>query len=364
MLQISDAFRQVLSEIAERSVVAYLMLHYRGLMQYEAGNYLHYEGDQVSYVPTKHLNQGWMGPRVSGKPGRIVAKFVPRQFTHYFYDPITMEKRYSLTDADFEIFVNLLKATQVHELTIREVSGEDIRKWYHVDCYHPTSYMLMNSCMRYDETQDYLDIYVHNPDVCTMAIMTDQDDMLHARALMWLTEQGVKHDRIYGNDINIARMERWFEESKITRVDCDDVVVLNDANFYSYPYLDTLAYLAADDNKLSGKVIDGTTQYCKRTDGETWAVARCTHCHEALVLQEDDYDRNYVYIRDQVYCYSCYDEYRCRICGVPHDGEDNYCDDCQENGRCEHCGEMRPFSYWGNEFGDCTCQDEQESEAA
>lgn len=91
------------------------------------------------------------------------------------------------TDVQISNFVDKFKASYQKNKSkkekrdpIRLVSGEEIKFWYLVDNYcdktnrgHGT---LGKSCMRYTHCQSYLDIYVKNPDVCQLLILTDVID--------------------------------------------------------------------------------------------------------------------------------------------------------------------------------------------
>ena len=98
--------------------------------------------------------------------------------------------------------------TKEEKEPIRVVEKEDIRSWYLEDAYNTKTNngvgTLGKSCMRYDKCQEYFDIYVENPDVCKMIIMTEWEvgvEVLKSRALLWKTEEeGWYLDRIYYTD--------------------------------------------------------------------------------------------------------------------------------------------------------------------
>lgn len=76
------------------------------------------------------------------------------------------------------------------------VEGEDIRYWYNQKNYVPGGGTLNNSCMRGEQTQTRLDLYVDHPENCKLLIIKE-GDKLSARALMWITDKGVYIDRVY-----------------------------------------------------------------------------------------------------------------------------------------------------------------------
>lgn len=185
----------------------------------------------------------------------------------------------TMTDAEIEKASNQLKsiADDSNEDPfgdISEVAGEEIRKWYFSDNYwagNGGSSVLRDSCMRYKEAQAFLDIYVDNPEVCRLIILTKEDKKaemgvkdrtyLLGRALLWIDKDGNKiMDRVYANDVNTelfikyakkneyiykeaqSRGEcrwqengKWAERKIFVKLEVDD-----DKRF---PYLDSLYYV-------------------------------------------------------------------------------------------------------------------------
>ena len=127
---------------------------------------------------------------------------------------ILMANGSTVTDAELEKFVDLYKATWNKKYAkvedrFRLVSGEDIRFWYNVNNYAANNGTLGNSCMRYTETQKYLDVYTQNPDVCSLLIYTNDNNDLIGRALVWkLRDGGYFMDRAYSQD-NHQREEMY-----------------------------------------------------------------------------------------------------------------------------------------------------------
>ena len=76
------------------------------------------------------------------------------------------------------------------------VEGEDVRHWYNVAHYVPGGGSLNASCMRMEDTTNRLGLYVENPNVIKLLIMTLGDKLL-SRALMWTTNNGIYIDRPY-----------------------------------------------------------------------------------------------------------------------------------------------------------------------
>ncbi len=122
----------------------------------------------------------------------------------------------TIPDYLIEIICNRLKSKHQFTGVINVVEGEDIRHWYN-ERNHNRDYQLSSlssSCMRHQGCQPYMDLYVQNPSVCQMMIITEKDnnnvDKLVARALLWTTNCETKiMDRIYGNDKYIQVAKQW-----------------------------------------------------------------------------------------------------------------------------------------------------------
>jgi hypothetical protein len=79
------------------------------------------------------------------------------------------------------------------------VQGEAIKDAYLEDNYlRPINgSTLWQSCMRYQQCQKYLEIYVDNPEIVSLAVL-EKHGMVVARAIIWTSPDGKKHiDRIY-----------------------------------------------------------------------------------------------------------------------------------------------------------------------
>lgn len=167
----------------------------------------------------------------------------------------------SITDRQIEAFVNKYKNAHDRKYKniddlIRVVRGEDIRFWYlHKNYSDSSSGVLGNSCMRYDECQDYLDIYVENPDVCGLVIYVDEDDKLLGRAILWKLNEPIDGkefflDRIYTrHDSDVDKIFKWVDvRFKIfshlkDRGNYRFDVKLKRWKYPYYPYMDSLYYI-------------------------------------------------------------------------------------------------------------------------
>ena len=132
-------------------------------------------------------------------------------------------------DVEIQRFVNKFKAVydriNSKEDSIRIVRGEELRKWYLESNYCEETAVskrgtLGKSCMRYAEAQDFLDIYVNNPNACGLLIKLDDKQKLRTRALVWYTNFGIFLDRIYYTiDSEELQLKNWvrdkFKDEKI-----------------------------------------------------------------------------------------------------------------------------------------------------
>jgi len=186
--------------------------------------------------------------RQSGKYGKVIRKILNEQIPNLKF-----------SDSELEELVNKLKS-KVDDGRFRIVSGEDIRRWYHGERYNEDvdTGSLSGSCMRYDSCQSYFDIYVKNPDKVQMLILTDYNDRLVGRALIW-EEQWM--DRIYASDsitekfIDYAERhgynrkeyqcydeeERWVAPDGIHFIKSLSIYLNTDHS--QFPYMDTFKYM-------------------------------------------------------------------------------------------------------------------------
>lgn len=196
----------------------------------------------------------------------------------------------TVSDKDIEEFVNdyksgfdMFKNKESEEIKIRLVFGEDIRYWYNVKNYTDDGDLgtseLGKSCMRYARCQEYLDIYVDNPNQCKLLIYLDDDDKLKARALFWKTTGGYYLDRVYtvrNSDKKV--MVQWildntnhkisfYADAGVIHDNIDDqdfdVKLEHSRDFDYYPYMDTFTYYTP-----GGLLSRNGGDYClQETDG-------------------------------------------------------------------------------------------------
>lgn len=269
------------------------------------------------------------------------------------------------SDRDIEQFVNEYKAKIDNLNNIEQyfeiVDGEEIKHWYSVDNYYAEEGSLGGSCMRYDECQDYLDIYVNNKNVNLLILKSPNDsDKIIGRALIWtLTDGSTFMDRVYVYKefySNIfkeyASKNNWlYKKSDNSSEDCD--VIKPDGSIYSdelevkvkgydyekYPYADTLKFYYLYDNKISNRS-DKKKDYIKIEDTEGGIDKEdygCTICH-------GDSDRTCSYCSGDgstsEECSSCEGSGQIKDECSDCEGKGNVeCDECSGSGEvdCDEC---------------------------
>ena len=117
---------------------------------------------------------------------------------------------------------------------------------------------LANSCMRYPKCQEFLDIYVENPEVCKLLIFTPTEGKLSGRALLWTLENGKRYmDRVYTNKDSYDNLFlKWSNENGYPKgIEARSVVKVKTKDYELYPYMDTFLFYDADEGKLSNSQI-------------------------------------------------------------------------------------------------------------
>jgi len=141
------------------------------------------------------------------------------------------------TSKEVEEFVNNYKnANKPKEYKFILVKGEDIRKYYLNTNYEEEVGDLGNSCMRYRGCQEYLDIYVENPDIVQLLVYVNSDDKVLGRALVWKLNDNKSLDNVTFQN----------ENSDYVRMS----IKLDNSEFDYYPYMDTFKRLNVNDQML------------------------------------------------------------------------------------------------------------------
>ena len=327
-------------------------------------DYLAARDGTISYLPagkTHVVNADgtWSRQnRQDGKAGRVIQKILVPWI------------RAQISDADLETFGNHCKTASDDPPRIAIVDGDDIAAWYSEERYARGCTSLQKSCMR-DMPTEVFELYARNPQVCRMAILTNEHDQLEARALIWQTTDGITlMDRVYGEDWHVqlfhayAKAQGWHVkthqtyDAKTNITDPDGhrsyewvSVQLTHTPREYFPYVDTFTYLDPDDGILTNTAPDEDTRYytLESTSGgynehEPYAFAHCDSCGDAL-----DEDDTYYSPGGTPYCHECWsDRYTdCAACGDTvsqhraHNGPDDnsYCWTCFNDhfADCEDC---------------------------
>jgi hypothetical protein len=258
----------LLEQIKDSSEVARLLLKKRHQVESLVDDHVNYisvsnsDPTKISYLTTDRINyiseKGedlWTSQkRFHIKPGSFVSKlFKGISLSEIQNFSVLFRNVVSKVDTRFEI-----------------VSGPQIRQFYHFSSYLRESGSLGNSCMKYDQCQDYFDLYVKNPDLIRMVVLLNHRDRLIGRALIWDDGNNKIMDRIYTIDDDsyqfsfkkwaddngywYKKEQKWnntlYFESK-GKVDCKHIdLQLEKFNFSNYPYMDTFKFFDPKTGKL------------------------------------------------------------------------------------------------------------------
>lgn len=201
--------------------------------------------------------------RYCGKAGKIVRKL---------FTPLGMLQ---FCDKDVEQFTNLFKSFQDEansKYTFKTIKGRKIKHYYHGDNYsdeNGTNGSLWCSCLRDDQCQPFLDIFVRNHYKVSLLVMLNKDEKVLGRALIWKKidvggELRTIMDRIYTtkeSDVesfkNYAKKKKWMCKEyqshssrtefiyKDTREVWENLKIeLTHDEFEKYPYFDTFAFMS------------------------------------------------------------------------------------------------------------------------
>ena len=193
---LSDIVLYKLKQSIAKNEVIDLMLNFNILTEYSYIDYIDGDDMLLEYIPVKklHLFEGDFWNRElrkkycqKTKPSKIFSKFNEKYTTQF------------LTKLNFIFSTN----QKYNPFILKEVSGEDIRKYYLEDNYNnqDRQYTLQNSCMKHDECSDYLDIYCKEPNVKMLIKINTATEKINARAIIWTCDDGsIFMDRMYVTD--------------------------------------------------------------------------------------------------------------------------------------------------------------------
>ncbi len=179
----------------------------------------------------------------------------------------------NFTPSEIEDFTNKFKSEvlNIKPTNIQIVSGKDIAKWYNQVNYATDDIGdLGKSCMRYNRCKEYFDIYTDNEDACKLVIITNNDNKLIARALLWKvskikikieekTKKRIKFDYVLDRTYSLnsydnytlyeyARKNNWgiIKSRKLIEYDEETYylsleVKIKSKEYNKYPFLDTFS---------------------------------------------------------------------------------------------------------------------------
>ena len=329
---------------SETSGKSYAWVKFKDLSGNDAGQGV-YNVEKLRSVDEK-LKKVWSSNRQEVKVGRAMRALLRAAGITTF------------ADRDFEVFVNLYKAT-IDKMNdkfsyIEVVRGGDIAHWYHAENYFQRSGTLGSSCMA-GAPDSWLEVYTANPEVGLVIYKSmDDTDKIIGRALLWKLKDGKEFlDRIYTvNDSDVqlfrdyAKENGWYYKEHNnssdsgyaiapdgSRVSLDLTVNLTDASMDNFPYLDTLKYFNPRRKTISNEDTGGC-YFLEDTGGDY--VRPCDTCGGSGRMECGDCDGN--------------GDHQCSDCDG--DGEVD-CGECDGSGKeeCSNCGGSGEVD--GESCGDC-----------
>lgn len=320
---------------------------------------------ELRQLETDKAESGKVGMIGYSKNGKRVAtrvgRFIKSHFGEHMGDQTVQDIGSAITAL---LWSNDSYSEDSDEGVVKELEGEDLRHFY------LESVSGIGSCMAYEETQPYLDIYVDNPDVVKLAAV--RLGGYSARALIWTFPNGERYmDRIYHrSDACKAALIQYADKHGIwQRSEFPSIVVQmkirNGENSY-WPYVDTMHYMTIiDEHTCELSAYDGN-YVLQFTNGTFEEGYRCEDCGNYLGHDADVYsgpDGN-------DYCEECYYErfFCCDSCGQMHYNDDRIdtatgvciCESCFDRYyfRCENCGEVfNSNQAYVVSNGECVCDD-------
>jgi len=264
----------VLEQIKDNSEVARLLLKSRHSIESLQDDHVNYisisnsDKTKISYLTPERaqaiINSSPYGEgadelwsssrRFHAKPGSFISKLFK-----------------SVSPKEIEIFSTLFRNIQSKiDFKFKIVKGKDISRYYHGDSYYNNNGSLGVSCMKYDQCQDYLGIYIKNPNTIEMLVAVNNDGSLIGRALLWKQGDRKIMDRIYTiNDEDFQfSFKKWADENGYwykkeqkwnntlffktrDKIMCEEISIqLDNWDFEYYPYLDTFKFIDFKTGKL------------------------------------------------------------------------------------------------------------------
>lgn len=247
--------------------------------------------NQVYYIFNHSIFSSYLR-HIDYKPNRLEKGGIGR-----LVNKIIQARGGNFNPKELEDFINRYKSYRKWlsgDVKLEVVSGEEIRKWYNEENYSYGKGSLNKSCMRGEDSQEFFDIYVENPEVCQMLILFNHNGTkINGRALLWKTVYGLKvMDRVYTTqDHFVDIFNKWADnnsyitKSNLLSNSSVNKIQLKPGDYYPYPYLDTFIYYNKNKSQLStstkaGDIIlnsvDGEYIVCEICGGD--GIASCYDC--------------------------------------------------------------------------------------
>lgn len=261
---ISDEMSDILNQMKDQSEVARLLLKQRHSVEELVEDHVNYisisksDRTKISYLTQDRMDKVdgdvWhSSKRFNVKPGAFIRKVFVN----------TPEK-------EVEKFATLFKNIQnAPDFTFKVVEGIDILQYYHYESYVDQSSSLGASCMKHEGCQEFLGMYVDNPETIKMLVMLDKYGKLIGRSLLWHMEPNIM-DRIYTiqDEDYSSHFKKWADDNgflykkeqkwnntlffqgkdKVTKLELS--VKLKNTQYRRYPYLDTFKFFDQENGVL------------------------------------------------------------------------------------------------------------------
>jgi hypothetical protein len=333
-LFISDELRDFLRVIETQSVIAQLLLG-----KVDMGRYgYEYANHPVNYISISHDDRTKISYLSGDKSEEDLQKIGEDAWStrfRYKAKPGTFVRKLfkNIPAKDVEIFSNLYCGeNKKPTFTFKVVQGEDIRKYYHYPSYAQSSYgSLPASCMRYDNCQAFLEIYIKNPNKIKMLVMLNAENLLMGRSLLWEFDGFKLMDRIYtiNDEMLPFQFKKWatennylykseqnwynsifFENMEKEKQELRFKINLVKHKHEKYPYLDTFKFLDAKGNLYNYIPENVAFKTLTACDGGKFTedVLRFDHIDRVLRHRGEcillDYLGNDIYTSSNNTCYS------------------------------------------------------------
>ena len=265
---ISDDLRNILTEIESQSMVASLLLKRRHSNEDLVEDFVNHisvsreDKGKISYLTKERFaaideSEIWTSSRrFQAKPGGFISKV--------FKD---------IPAKEVELFSTLFRNVSNRiKVNLQVVKGERIRDFYYYESYASDNGSLGASCMRYDNCQKYMNVYVDNTDVVSMLVMLNDNGSLIGRALLWDCDGYKIMDRIYTtndekyafyfkewatkNNYLFKSNQNWFDTMTFEKIgdkkqELRIDIKLPKSDYRYYPYMDTFKFFNEDTGVIS-----------------------------------------------------------------------------------------------------------------